>query len=109
MSIVKHMMKKLNDDVVQLKEGLYPENLAFWYDKIIKETREMAPPWLEDKIKIEQNPILPMKFNIDVSKRAVRYLMIVIDNNLDKMPYSTALYCLKVQEIMSSEMDKSLV
>jgi hypothetical protein len=50
-----------------------------------------------------------MKFNIDISKRAVRYLIIVIDNNLDDMPYSTRLYFLKVQEIMSSEMDKSLV
>ena len=33
----------------------------------------------------------------------------LIDNNLDDMPYSTRLYFLKVQEIMSSEMDKSLV
>ena len=32
-----------------------------------------------------------------------------VDNNMEKMPYSTRLYFLKVQEIMSSEMDKSLV
>jgi len=69
----------------------------------------MAPPWLQDKIKVKQDPILPMKFNIDISKRAVRYLMIAIDNNVDAMPYSTKLYFLKVQEIMSTEMDKSLV
>lgn len=103
------MLKKLGNDVTNLKEGLYPENLAFWYNKIINETREMAPPWLEDKINLKQDPILEMKFNIDISKRAVRYLMIAIDNNLDNMPYSTKLYFLKVQEIMSSEMDKSLV
>ena len=103
------MLKKLNDDVANLKEGLYPENLAFWYDKIISETKEMAPPWLADKINVKQDPILHMKFNIDISKRAVRYLVIAIDNNLDHMPYSTRLYFLKVQEIMSSEMDKSLV
>jgi hypothetical protein len=109
MTIVKHMLKRLNDDVSNLKSGLYPENLAFWYNKIIKETKEMAPPWLQDKIKVKQDPILQMKFNIDISKRAVRYLMIAIDNNMDCMPYTTRLYFLKVQEIMSSEMDKSLV
>ena len=103
------MLKKIGDDVSDLKEGLEPKNLAYWYDKIIHETREMAPPWLVDKIKVKQDPILYMKFNIDISKRAVRYLIIVIDNNLDDMPYSTRLYFLKVQEIMSSEMDKSLV
>jgi len=103
------MLKKISNDVEDLKNGLDPKNLAYWYDKIIKETREMAPPWLEEKINVKQDSILQMKFNIDISKRAVRYLLIVIDNNLDEMPYSTRLYFLKVQEIMSSEMDKSLV
>ncbi len=103
------MLKKIGDDVSNLKDGLDPKNLAYWYDKIIHETREMAPPWLVDKINVKQDPILQMKFNIDISKRAVRYLIIVIDNNIDDMPYSTRLYFLKVQEIMSSEMDKSLV
>ena len=103
------MLKKIGSDVTTLKEGLDPENLAYWYQKIIHETREMAPPWLTDKINVKQDPILHMKFNIDISKRAVRYLIIIIDNNLDSMPYSTRLYFLKVQEIMSSEMDKSLV
>ena len=103
------MLKKMGNDVSNLKEGLHPENLSFWYKKIFNETREMAPPWLQDKINLKQDPILPMKFNIDISKRAVKYMMIAIDNNLDNMPYSTRLYFLKVQEIMGSEMDKSLV
>jgi len=103
------MMKKLDTDVSNLKEGLHPENLSYWYDKIIKETIDMVPPWLQDKIKVKQDPILHMKFNLDISKRAVRYFMIVVDNNLDEMPYSTKLYFLKVQEIMGTEMDKSLV
>lgn len=103
------MLKKIGNDITILKDGLDPENLAYWYQKIISETREMAPPWLTDKINVKQDLILPMKFNIDISKRAVRYLIIIIDNNLDNMPYSTRLYFLKVQEIMSSEMDKSLV
>jgi hypothetical protein len=116
------MMKKFDTDVSNLQKGLHPENLSYWYDKIIKETIELAPPWLEDKIKVKQDPILTMKFNLDISKRAVRYFMIAVDQNravryfmiavdqnLDTMPYSTKLYFLKVQEIMSAEMDKSLV
>ena len=49
------------------------------------------------------------KFNIDISKRAVRYFMQVIDYNLKNMPYTTQLYFMKVQEIVSTNMDKSLV
>jgi hypothetical protein len=109
MAIIPNMMKKLDLDVSNLKKGLHPENLSYWYDKIIKETIDMAPPWLQDKIKVKQDPVLTMKFNLDISKRAVRYFMIVVDNNLDTMPYSTKLYFLKVQEIMATEMDKSLV
>ena len=69
----------------------------------------MVPPWLVDKISVKPDPILPLKFNIDISKRAVRYFMQVVDYNLEKMPYSTSLYFLKVQDVLSSEMDKSLV
>ncbi len=109
MPIINHMMNKIENDVTNLQKGLHPENLAYWYGKIIKETKEMAPPWLQDKIKVKQDPILQMKFNLDISKRAVRYFMIAVEQNLDQMPYSTNLYFLKVQEIMGSEMDKSLV
>ena len=50
-----------------------------------------------------------MKFNLDISKRAVQYFMMAVEKNLDHMPYSTKLYFLKVQEIMEGEVDKSLV
>jgi len=103
------MMKQIDNDVTNLQEGLHPENLAFWYSKIIKETKDMAPPWLQDKIKVKQEPILQMKFNLDISKRAVQYFMMAVEKNLDYMPYSTKLYFLKVQEIMEDEVDKSLV
>lgn len=103
------MVRKIDTDISNLKQGLQPEHLSFWYSKIITETIEMAPPWLEDKIKVHQDPVLLMKFNLDISKRAVRYFMIAVDNNIEEMPYSTRLYFLKVQEIMSTEMDKSLV
>jgi hypothetical protein len=95
--------------IASLKDGLDPQNIAFWYKKVIVEAKEMAPPWLADKINVKQDPILYLKFNLDISKRAVRYLMIAIANNLDDMPYSTRMYFLKVQEIISQEMDRSLV
>ena len=69
----------------------------------------MAPPWLQDKIKVHRDPTITLKFNLDISKRAVRYFMIAVDSNIDDMPYSTGLYFLKVQEILETEMDKSLV
>ncbi len=103
------MINMISTDVTELKEGLNPENIAYWYEKVIGEAKEMAPPWLADKINVKQDPILHMKFNVDISKRAVRYFMMAIDNNIDQMPYSTRLYFLKVQEIMTSEMDKALV
>ena len=109
MAIINNMMKKIDSDISCLQKGLYPESLSRWYDKIINETIEMAPPWLQDKIKVHQDHILPMKFNLDISKRAVRYFMIAVDNNLDDMPSSTRLYFLKVQETLATEMDKSLV
>ena len=109
MSIIHPLLQKLQNDVQQLQKGLQPDHLSFWYKKIISDTKEMAPPWLQDKINIKQDPFLPMKFNLDISKRAVRYFMIAVENNLSQMPYSTQLYFLKVQEILSFEMDKSLI
>ena len=109
MSVTSQIIKKLNDDILEIQKGLQPDQLSFWYQKLISDTKEMAPPWLQDKIKVKQDPILPMKFNVDISKRAVRYLMICIDNNLQQMPYTTQLYFLKVQEIMNLEMDKALI
>ncbi len=107
--LTNRILNKMSADIGNLREGLNPENIAFWYKKLVGEAKEMAPPWLVDKINVKQDPILHMKFNLDISKRAVRYLMIAIENNLNDMPYSTRLYFLKVQEIMTDEMNKALV
>lgn len=109
MTIVRRMARKFTDDVNRLKDELLPENLAFWYYKIVEESIDMAPPWLQDKIKVHQDPVLPMKFELDISKRAVKYFIIATENNMDAMPLTTRLYFLKLQETISSEMDKSLV
>ena len=109
MSITNKMLNKIDVDIQNLQGSLQPENLEYWYKKITAETIEILPPWLTDKINIKQDPILPLKFNIDISKRAVRYFMQVIDYNLQRMPYTTQLYFMKVQEIVSTSIDKSLV
>ena len=46
MSIIHPLLQKLQNDVQQLQQGLQPDHLSFWYQKIIGETKEMAPPWL---------------------------------------------------------------
>ena len=109
MSITNKMLNKIDNDITNLKHSLDPESIDYWYKKIIDETIEIVPPWLVNKINVKQDPILPLKFNINISKRAVSYFMQVIDYNLEKMPYTTRLYFLKVQGIMGAEMDKSLV
>ena len=109
MSITNKMLNKIDLDIQNLQGSLQPENLEYWYKKITAETIEILPPWLADKMNIMQDPILPLKFNVDISKRAVRYFMQVIDYNLQNMPYTTQLYFMKVQEIVSTSMDKSLV
>ena len=109
MSITNKMLNKIDVDIQNLRGGLQPGNLEYWYKKITAETIEILPPWLTDKINIKQDPILPLKFNVDISKRAVRYFMQVIDYNLPNMPYTMQLYFMKVQEIVSTSMDKSLV
>ena len=109
MSVTNKMLNKIDVDIDNLRGGLQPENLEYWYRKITDETIEILPPWLTDKVNIRQDPMLPLKFNIDISKRAERYFMQVIDYNLQKMPYTTQLYFVKVQEIVSTNMDKSLI
>ena len=109
MSITNKMLNKIDDDIQNLQGGSQPENLEYCYKKITAETIEILAPWLIDKINVKQDPILPLKFDINISKRAVRYFMQVIDYNLQKMPYTTQLYFMKVQEIVSTNMDKSLV
>ena len=58
MSITNKMLNKIDDDIANLKDGLYPENIDYWYKKIIDETIEIVPPWLVDKINVKQDPIL---------------------------------------------------
>lgn len=99
---------KISDTVRNLREGLDPDILAYWYKRIEDRSREMVPEHLKDKVHFQQDRILWMKFKMNVSKRAVQYVMQVIEEYIPMMPYSTGLYFRKVQEILTDEMNKDL-
>ncbi len=99
---------KIGMGIKNLKEGLDPEILGYWYKRIEEKAIECAPSHLKDKIHITQNRILWMKFRVDISKRIVPCVMQVIDEYIPMMPYSTGLYFRKVQQILVEEMNKEL-
>jgi hypothetical protein len=109
MGMADHMARKLQGSVESLQDGLQPESLSAWYGIIISQTKKTAPPWLYDRISVRQDPTLPMKFKLDISRRAVKYFMMAVDSNIDLMPQSTRLYFLRVQESLDTEVDRSLV
>ena len=94
--------------ILNLREGMHPELLAYWYKRIEDKSIDTVPSNLKDKIHFHQDRVLWMKFNIDISKRAVPYVVKVIEEYIPLMPYSTGLYFRKVQEILSDEMTKQL-
>ena len=63
---------------------------------------------IKDKIHFEQNRLLWMKFKLDISKRAVPYIMQVIEDYIPLMPYTTGLYFRKIQHILTEEMDNEM-
>ena len=103
------MFATLNNRISFLQQGLQPETLWYWHRLVVEEARTLAPPWLQDKINVTQDPHLPMKFSLDISKRAAKYYVMAVDANLHDMPHSTRLYFLKVCEELGIEMDRGLV
>ncbi len=99
---------KIASTVKGLKEGMDPDILAYWYKRIEDRSIEIVPEHLKDKVHFEQDRTLWMKFKMNVSKRAVPYVMNVIEEYIPMMPYSTGLYFRKVQEILTDEMNRDL-
>jgi hypothetical protein len=100
--------EKLELAISNLKDGLDPENLAYWYKRIEEKSREIAPTHLREKLHFRQDRILWMKFELNISKRAVPYLMQAIEEYIEMMPYSTGLYFRNVQQIVINEVVKQL-
>ena len=99
----------LNRRIFNLQLGLQPDVLKYWHHVVLADARSRAPPWLQDKINVRQDPHLPMKFSLDISKRATSYYMMAVDAHLEMMPNSTRLYFLRVCETLGDEIDKNLV
>ncbi len=93
--------------VNEARSGLVPDALAFWYSIIVERTRALCPEELRDKIRVEQDEILPMKFRLNVSKRVVPLLLKVIEDTLQEMPYSSRLYFETVYNIVAEEYRKA--
>ena len=81
--------------------------LAYWL-RIEDKSIDNVPNNLKDKIRFRQDRVLWMKFRMDVSKRAVPYVMRVIEEYIPLMPYSTGLYFRKVQQILADEITMEL-
>ncbi len=103
------MLDVINERVLRLQEGIQPASLLYWHNRVVRDAQELAPPWLEGLIKVRQDEHLPMKFNLDISRRATKYYMMAIDKNMPFMPHSTRLYFLRVCEVLTESMDSSLV
>ena len=105
---IDYAASKIATGVKNMRDGLDPDILAYWYKRIEDKSIEVVPPHLKEKVHFQQDRILWMKFKMDVSKRAVPYVMQVIEEYIPMMPYSTGLYFRKVQEILTDEMNKEL-
>ena len=97
---VNFASSKIDEYIQDLRSGLEPETLAYWYKRIEESSKEIAPQELKDKIHFVQDRLLWMKFKLDISKRAVPFVLDSIEENISLMPYSTELYFRKIQEIL---------
>lgn len=88
------------------KVGLDPAILAEWYRIVESRAKERCPKELRELLTITQDPVLWMKFQIKISKRVVPYFVEAIEENLEKMPFSTKLYFQKLEAIIEDEMRK---
>ncbi len=100
------VLENLAATIHDINVGLEPDMLSGWYKIIIRHAREGAPEHLKNSIEVVQDDVLSMKFNIKCSRRAIRYVVDAIEENISQMPFATRLYFQKVEEIISSEAGK---
>ena len=100
---------KIDKSIQNLRSGLEPEILAYWFKQIEYQTIEKVERELKDKIHFEQDRVLWMKFNINISIRAIPIVLETIENNISLMEYSTGLYFRKIQYILLEQQNNSTV
>jgi len=96
---------KIDKSIRNLRSGLEPEVLLYWYRQIQYESIEKVGNELKDKIHFEQDRILWMRFKINISIRTIPIVLETIENLIPLMEYSTALYFRKIQEILLEKIE----
>lgn len=91
---------KIDESIQNLRIGLDPEVLAYWYKQIEYQSIEKAEDEWKEKIYFEQDKILWMKFHIHIPIYSIPTILEIIENNIPLMKYSTQLYFRKIQEIL---------
>lgn len=97
------------NNISNINEGLDPEILAYWYKRIEDRAKDLCERELKEKIVFAQNRLLWMKFDLQLSKRAVPVVLQTIKDYLPLMPFSTSLYFEKVYQIILDELDRDLI
>ena len=102
-------LNKLVETIEDVKNGLDVDVIASWYSVIESETKALCPTEeLRESVYVVQDALLPMKFEFRASKRAIPYIIDVVENNLNSMPFATRLYFQKFEEIMQKELSNYL-
>jgi glycerophosphoryl diester phosphodiesterase len=91
---------KIDESIQNLRIGLDPEVLAYWYKQIEYQSIEKAEDEWKEKIYFEQDKILWMKFHIHIPIYSIPTILEIIENNIPLMKYSTQLYFRKIQEVL---------
>src|SRR5215210_1523715 len=106
---IDDLISKYCDNLYSLKEVLDPEVFAYWYKRIEDKAKDLCDKELREKIRFSQNRLLWMKFDINISKRAVPLVLQSIRDFTPLMPFSTSLYFEKVYQIIMDEFNKELI
>ncbi len=88
------------------RAGLDPEVTRVWFEKVEHDAQDLAPENLKGTIEVIQDDLLPMKYNIKASKRAVPFVVEAIEKNLSKMPFATKLYFQVVEQAIWDEYER---
>lgn len=106
MDISDKSLQELITVIEESKTGFDIDILDKWYFRIIEYAKEEAPHHLIESISYEQDDVLPMKFKINCSKRAVPHLNKAIEHYMPEMQYVTQLYFQVVQQIVQKEYEE---
>lgn len=106
---IDNLINQYCDNISNINEGLDPEILAYWYKRIEDKAKDLCDRELREKIVFAQNRLLWMKFDLQISKRAVPIVLQTIKDYIPLMPFSTSLYFEKVYQIILDELNRDLI